>query len=366
MTAGSAWRASQAEPPAALRAPSGGSARAESARAAFNAPARRRTELALARGVDLAARAGGGVAPGASAVRATDPGPLRETRPTGKVPGKVMRGGGVVTWRCGGHCVRVFASNCKASPSPFPQRGTDPYVRAMRALDRGHSQPVRGFQPAPTRVMTRMEAVQLLRSGRGERVKAQMVNLSLEEIDRMLMVFEASGAGSGLSAKDRVAILEDAKRRVAEVFSDVQGRVRAEWYRRWMGENLEKLQAEAQGALVEEEPTREPSEASTVEVRGHRGWQWEAQRRAMAWDTASFPVTWPRACSSQPPPCISPRSRTRASKWRTWRSWWPCARPPSSRATTSNTAPRCLAATPTAEGRDCLAVIPELTRHAWP
>lgn len=126
----------------------------------------------------------------------------------------------------------------------------------------------------PTRVITRMEVVQLLRSRRGQRVKDQMINLSLEEIDRMLMVYDAAVPGSGVNAKARMEIVEAAKKRVAEVFEKTQAAVRKEWQRKWVSENLAKLRDEAEAALAEEDTPEEESAESTIEVRSQQGdWQ---------------------------------------------------------------------------------------------
>lgn len=139
-------------------------------------------------------------------------------------------------------------------------------LRGMRARDAGLSQTVKSFPFAPPRIITRLETEALLKRSHGKRVKQRMINLSLDEIDRMLMVFESSMSGSRLDPRERMRTVEDVKKRVESIFQEATTGVMQEFHEKWRNRHLQPLVDEARlacepetdDATTEEPPEEEP------------------------------------------------------------------------------------------------------------
>ena len=134
-------------------------------------------------------------------------------------------------------------------------------------MDAGHRQVVRNFPFSPPRIITRLETEALLKRSHGKMVKKRMINLTLEEIDRMLMVFESANAGGRLDPRERVRTIEEAKERVELLFRDTKTGVMDEYHEKWRLRHIAPILDEAAAALEPEDDadvaTREPSAAET-------------------------------------------------------------------------------------------------------
>ncbi|CAG9465963.1 unnamed protein product [Pedinophyceae sp. YPF-701] len=157
------------------------------------------------------------------------------------------------------------------APSTAPaglRRRNEAHARGLAALSTGYQTLVKGAKPVPPRAVCRMEVSHMMRNTRGGRARREMLDLTMDQIDDMLLGMRDGGphggAGGILSRESRMRAWEEARVYVDQAVEQIKVQKAREAQEAWMASHMEDLGRDVEDVVAEYEKDAQERAARKV------------------------------------------------------------------------------------------------------